>query len=121
MHQIQGVEIMSPGGGTVVSVEPRGPPALSVDECERLRSEFYITSPTDDAYLQEKHGQKMRDEGLSLDEVRQRQTANHAVRVSNAKKRLYEVPSAEDAARKKAEYASGTHASSDRTGSSCVR
>ena len=80
---------MSPGGSTVVSVQPHGPPALSKEQCEGLRKEFYITSPTHDAYLQEKQDQKMGGKQLALDDARKKQKANHAVRESAAKKRLY--------------------------------
>ena len=80
---------MSPGGSTVVSVQPHGPPALSKEQCEGLRKEFYITSPTHDAYLQEKQDQKTGGKQLALDDARKKQKANHAVRESAAKKRLY--------------------------------
>ena len=80
---------MSPGGSTVVSVQPHGPPALSKEQCEGLRKEFYITSPTHDAYLQEKEDQKTGGKQLALDDARKKQKASHAVRESAAKKRLY--------------------------------
>ena len=80
---------MSPGGSTVVSVQPHGPPALSKEQCEGLRKEFYITSPTHDAYLQEKQDQKTGGKQLALDDARKKQKANHAMRESAAKKRLY--------------------------------
>ena len=103
---------MSPGGSTVVSVQPHGPPALSKEQCEGLRKEFYITSPTHDAYLQEKQDQKTGGKQLALDDARKKQKANHAVRESAAKKRLYSTSQetegqtlakkAADAARKQA-------------------
>ena len=86
-HIIQGLEITSPGG--TVTVQPLGPsaPALTEEECGKLREEFYITSPLG---------------GLDAD-ADKKQKANHAVRASKAKKRLYDGPQAVRASKAKAE------------------
>ena len=99
-HHIEGLEIRSPSGSRVVSVQPRGPsaPKLNEEESTRLREDFYISSPTDDAYLQDTRKDLVKK--ISMDDIRKRQKNTHDVRRSNAKKRLNMLnPNAEKAQR----------------------